>query len=93
MPKITELKAKLGAKPRNLLTVYVAFRMAHRLGHTGVHAQSFNCVQLFEILQTVPARLLCPWDCRARILEWVAIPSSRGIFSTQGLNLHLLHCR
>jgi len=28
-----------------------------------------------------------------RILEWVAVPSSRGIFLTQGLNLGLLHCR
>ena len=27
---------------------------------------------------------------QARILEWVAISSSRGIFPTQGLNLHLL---
>ena len=45
---------------------------------------------------------LCdPVDCRlpglsslgilqARILEWVAMPSSRGIFLTQELNLHLL---
>ena len=30
---------------------------------------------------------------QARILEWVAMPSSRGIFLTQGLNLGLLHCR
>ena len=30
---------------------------------------------------------------QARILEWVAIPFSRGIFPTQGLNLGLLHCR
>ena len=22
-----------------------------------------------------PARLLCPWDSQARILEWVAIPT------------------
>ena len=27
---------------------------------------------------------------QARILEWVAIPSSRGIFPTQGSNLGLL---
>ena len=25
-----------------------------------------------------PARLLCPWDFPGRILEWVAMPSSRG---------------
>ena len=30
---------------------------------------------------------------QARILEWVAIPFSRGILLTQGLNLGLLHCR
>ena len=29
----------------------------------------------------------------ARILEWVAILFSRGIFLTQGLNPGLLHCR
>ena len=45
-----------------------------------------------------------PMDCSApgsfvheilqtRILEWVAISSSRGIFSTQGSNPGLLHCR
>ena len=45
---------------------------------------------------------LCnPMDCsplgssiygilQARILEWVAIPSSRGVFPTQGSSLHLL---
>ena len=26
----------------------------------------------------IPPRLLCPWDFLARILEWVAIPFSRG---------------
>ena len=30
---------------------------------------------------------------QARILEWVAIFFSRGIFPTQGLNLDLLHCK
>ena len=29
---------------------------------------------------------------QARILEWVVIPFSRGLFSTQGLNLDFLHC-
>ena len=34
--------------------------------------------------------------CQARIPEWVAMPSSRGIFPTQGSNLRLLqllYCR
>ena len=30
---------------------------------------------------------------QARILEWVAIPFSRGIFLIQGSNLGFLHCR
>ena len=30
---------------------------------------------------------------QTRILEWVAIPFSRGIFLTQGLNPGLLYCR
>ena len=30
---------------------------------------------------------------QARILEWVAIPFSRGIFPTQGSNPGLLYCR
>ena len=40
-----------------------------------------------------------PMDCtvhgifQARILEWVAVPFSRGIFSTQGLNPGFLHHR
>ena len=39
-----------------------------------------------------------PIDCSlsgssVQILEWVAIPFSRGIFLTQRSNLGLLHCR
>ena len=30
---------------------------------------------------------------QARILKWVALPLSRGIFPTQGLNPGLLHCK
>ena len=56
-----------------------------------------------EVSQSCPT--LCnPMDCslpgssihgifQARILEWVAVSFSRGIFSTQGLNLGLIHCR
>ena len=53
------------------------------------------------VIQSCPT-LYNPMDCgppgssvhgilQARILEWVAIPFSRGIFLTQGLNLRLLH--
>ena len=30
---------------------------------------------------------------QSRVLEWVAVPFSRGIFPTQGSNPGLLHCR
>ena len=37
------------------------------------------CGQFPGLLQGQwPARLLCPWILQARILEWVATPSSRG---------------
>ena len=56
-----------------------------------------------EVDQSCP--ILCnPMDCilsgssihgifQARVLEWVAISFSRGIFLTQGLNPGLPHCR
>ena len=56
-----------------------------------------------KVVQWCPT--LCdPMDCsppgssvhgilQARILEWVAIPFSRGIFPTLGLNPGLPHCR
>ena len=58
---------------------------------------------LVKVAQSCPT-LYNPMDCslpgsstrgilQARILEWVVIPFSRGIFLTQGLNLGLLHCR
>ena len=59
-----------------------------------VHAKSFQlCLTLCD-----------PMDCsllgssvheilQARILEWIAMPFSRGIFPTQGLNRGLLYCR
>ena len=46
----------------------------------------------FVIPWTV-AHLLCPWNAPARILEWVGMPFSRGIFLTQGSKPDLLQCR
>ena len=65
---------------------------------TGLSSQA----QLEEVLVSQSCPTLCnPEDCslpgssvhgilQARILEWVAIPFSRGIFPTQELNLGLL---
>ena len=52
-----------------------------------------KCFQLFATPWTVPMRLLCPWIPQAKILQWVAISSSRGIFLTQGSNQSLLSLR
>ena len=61
------------------------------------------CYCYFSVTKLCPT--VCdPMDCgppgssvhgilQARILEWAAIPFSRGIFLTQGSNLGLLHCR
>ena len=61
-----------------------------------------SCV-LCLVIQLCPT--LCdPMDCnpprscvhgilQARVLEWVAVPFSRGIFPTKGLNPSLPHCR
>ena len=44
-------------------------------------SESFSHLVVSDSLQPLqPARLLCPWDFLARILEWVAIPFSRGSF-------------
>ena len=65
----------------------------------GEEADSWGCAVLSHV------QLFCnPMDCsqpgssvhrifQARILEWVVISSSRGIFLTQGLSPCLLHCR
>ena len=56
------------------------------------------------LIATLCLTLCVPMDCssagssvheilQARLLEWVAIAFSRGIFLTQGSNPHLLHCR
>ena len=49
----------------------------------------FSPIQLFVTLWTGPPGSSVHGILQARILEWVAVPFSRGIFSTQGLNLSL----
>ena len=57
-----------------------------------------NCVRLCVTQWTVACLLDSSVHgiLQARILKWVSMPSSRGIFPTQGSNsclLRLLHCR
>ena len=51
------------------------------------------CLTLMQPCGLWSPRLLCPWDSQTRILEWVAIPFSRGSSWPRESNLGLLHCR
>ena len=56
----------------------------------------FSHVQLFVILWTVAARLLCPWDSAGKNTGVGSHALLQGIFPTQGLSpglLQLLQCR
>ena len=64
-------------------------------GHVKVKVKSLSCVWLFAtpwmLVYQAPPSIF--GILKVRILEWVAISFSRGIFPTQGSNLGLLHCR
>ena len=52
-----------------------------------------SCPILWDPTDRSPSGSSVHGISQARILEWGAISSSRGIFLTQGLNPGLLHCR
>ena len=52
-----------------------------------------SCPTLCDPMDCSPAGSSVHGILQARVLEWVAMPSSRGIFPTQGLNPGLPHCR
>ena len=54
-----------------------------------------SVVSLCDPMNCTPpgSSVQAPLVLQARILEWVAMPSSRVIFPTQGSNPGLLHCR
>ena len=54
-----------------------------------VHAKSLKSLPTLKIVTHQAS--LSMGILQARILEWVAMPSSRGSFQTQGLNPSLLH--
>ena len=61
-----------------------------------MHAQSCVLLTLCNPMECSPPDSSAHEVLQARILEWVAMSSSQGIFLTQGSNLHLLrllHCR
>ena len=59
-----------------------------------VHAKLLQpCPTLHDPMHHSPSEFLCPWNSQARILEWVAAPSSRGSFwhRDRTCDLCLLH--
>ena len=58
-----------------------------------LHVQLLSCIQLFVTPWAVARQApLSMGVLQAKILEWVAMPSSSGIFPVQELNPGLLHC-
>ena len=52
-----------------------------------------SCLTLCDPVACSPPGSSVHGILQARILEWVAISFSRGVFPTQGSNPGLLHCR
>ena len=52
-----------------------------------------SCPTLFNPMDCSPPGSSVHGILQAGILKWVAMPFSRGIFPTRGLNHSLLHCR
>ena len=61
--------------------------VAHSLGPHGLWPTLWDPMDCGPLGSSVHGML------QARILEWIAVPFSRMIFLTQGLNLGLQHCR
>ena len=60
---------------------------------TVIGSESLSRVRLCNPIDCGPPGSSVQGILQARMLEWAAMPSSRGMFPTQGLNPHLLHCR
>ena len=58
---------------------YIEIRIANKKSNRyWCMLKSLSCVRLFVTpWSTQPASLLCPWDSQARILDWLAMTSSR----------------
>ena len=54
------------------------------MGVCVIHSVVPNSLRLHGLQLT---RLLCPWILQARILEWIAIPFSRGTFQPKDRTL------
>ena len=76
------LPAPLGSEPEGRASIL----------HACVHAKSLQlCPTLCDPMDSSPPGSSVHSILQARLLEWVAMPSSRGIFLTQRPNPRLLH--
>ena len=79
------------------LVLVSAVKQSESVIHIDIHicicAQLLGHVWLCDFMDCSPPGSSVYGIFQARILEWVAIFSSRGFFPTQGLNLYLLHCQ
>ena len=58
-----------------------------------LHAKLFQSrLTLCNPMDCSPPGSLVHGILQAKVLEWVAMPSSRGIFPTQAWKLHLVSC-
>ena len=53
----------------------------------------FSCVRLFATLWIAASQALCPWNSPGKNTGVDSHSLLQGIFSTQGSNMGLLHCR
>ena len=81
-------------EPRSPHCTWILYCLSHhgssRILESASHSDVSNSATLWTVACQAP---LSMGILQARILEWVALPSSRRIFPTQGLNRGFLHCR
>ena len=65
-------------------------RMQPRVGNFFVCAVCSVMLDPLQPHELQPTRLHCPWNFPGKILEWVAMSSSRGNFPAQGSNIYVL---
>ena len=86
-PKATQLGSSGTRTPCSLALLLITMKREVKV----LAPQS--CPTLFDPMDCSPPGSSIYGVLQARILEWVAIPFSRGILLSQGSNLGLLHCR
>ena len=94
-PLVSAMKLCLILVPgKFLFFVFFSSFTTSRLSYVCVHVELLqSCLTLFNLMDSSPSGSFVHGIPQARMLEWVAMPSSSGmevIFMTQELNQHLL---